>query len=396
VGAASGVAVLAAGRLISRDDVAETMRALWRPLITITSVMVMTACARHVGIFSLLAEIVEPTTRGPVRRAFRVVFVLAALTASLLSNDAAILVLTPTVITLLRTVYPKRHPKFTLAFSFAVFYAAGVAPLVTGNPMNVVVADHAGIGFNAYAVRMIPVSVVGWVIAYFVLAREFAAELDDQAPALGAWPTERARLGPDGVLVLLAMIAVLLAYPVISYLDGPLWAVAATGAGLASATAISVARSRSAAVRAIAGDVSWELLPLLAAVLLLATGLANAGVVDVLASLYRDGPAPLPTVGLVSAVGAAAINNHPMAMLGTLAVERAGGGTYLTLAGLIGGDLGPRLLPMGSLAGLMWMSMLRRHGIDLSVRRFVKVGFRVTVPCLAASLLLLWLIQQLT
>jgi arsenical pump membrane protein len=395
-GAAAGAAVLAAGGLIGSDDVATTAAVLWRPAVTITAVMLMTAGARQVGLFSWFAELVEPTTRGPVRRAFARVFALSALVASLLSNDAAILVLTPTVIALLRTVYPRRHGKFTLAFSFAVFYAAGVAPVVTANPMNVVVASHADIGFNAYALRMIPVAVLCWLVSYWLLAREFAAELGDEAPAIGEWPAQRARLGRGGAALLVAMGAVMIAYPVISFFDGPLWAVAAAGASIGCVAALAAAPSgrRGATARALRDDVSWELLPLLAAVLLVASGLARAGVVDALAQLYQRGGLALPTVGAVSALGAAAINNHPMAMLGTLAAERAGGDPYLTLAGLIGGDLGPRLLPMGSLAGLMWMAMLRRHAVELSVWRFIAVGARVTAPCLVATLGALWLMQR--
>ena len=44
-----------------------------------------------------------------------------------------------------------------LPFSFAVFVAAGVAPLPTGNPMNLVLSQRAGIGFNDYALTIIPV-----------------------------------------------------------------------------------------------------------------------------------------------------------------------------------------------------------------------------------------------
>jgi hypothetical protein len=53
------------------------------------------------------------------------------------------------------------------------------------------------------------------------------------------------------------------------------------------------------------------------------------------------------------------------------------------------GDLGPRLLPMGSLAALLWLDLLRRHGVHISTSKFILVGFPVTVPSLALSLLLL-------
>jgi arsenical pump membrane protein len=59
------------------------------------------------------------------------------------------------------------------------------------------------------------------------------------------------------------------------------------------------------------------------------------------------------------------------------------------LAALIGGDLGPRLLPMGSLAGLLWFASLRRLDVEVSVLRFITIGATVTIPALALSLGLL-------
>jgi arsenical pump membrane protein len=81
-----------------------------------------------------------------------------------------------------------------------------------------------------------------------------------------------------------------------------------------------------------------------------------------------------------------------MAMLNALAVTALpGDATWRTLAALIGGDLGPRLLPMGSLAGLLWMDVTRRMGVEISARQFIRVGAMVAVPSLAASLATLWL-----
>jgi arsenical pump membrane protein len=62
------------------------------------------------------------------------------------------------------------------------------------------------------------------------------------------------------------------------------------------------------------------------------------------------------------------------------------------LAALVGGDIGPRLLPIGSLAGLLWIDLLRRSGIQVGVMRFVRVGMLVLLPTLVVSLVLLWLI----
>jgi len=67
-------------------------------------------------------------------------------------------------------------------------------------------------------------------------------------------------------------------------------------------------------------------------------------------------------------------------------------GSRPLLAALVGGDIGPRLLPIGSLAGLLWMDLLRRSGVEISIGKFVKLGTLVLLPTLTISLVLLWLL----
>lgn len=388
VGALVGVAVAVATGAAAYADIEHALDDLWRPMLGIVGIMTTTACAAELGIFTRLAAWIEPRTRGPVRHAFRFVFIIAALTAALLSNDAAILLLTPVVIELLRTVYPKRNPKFLVPFAFCAFVAAGVAPLPTGNPMNLVVAYRAGINFNTYALHMIPVAIVGWVVAYLMLAWWYRGVLSDEAPALGPAPSVLPLSGHAKV-VLMTTGASIVSYPILAAFGSPIWPIAATAALICLATALH----RGTAGSRIAAGISWELVPFLFGVLVLATALARAGVTEKLAELYAATPAPLATVGAVAAAGSALIDNHPMALLHSLAL--AGAPDDLVFAALVGGDLGPRLLPIGSLAGLLWMHQLRRQAVTVPLRTFVTVGFVVTIPSLIASLMTLWLVTRL-
>ena len=384
-GALLGLGIALAGGVATRLDVAHALGDLWRPMISIVGIMATTSCAAELGIFTRLAAWIEPRTRGPVKHAFRLVFALAALTAAVLSNDAAILLLTPVVIELLRAVYPRRNPKFLLPFAFAAFVAAGVAPLPTGNPMNLVVAYRAGIDVNTYAIHMIPVALAGWLVAYAMLAWCYRGVLADEAPALGAAPPTIA-LGGHAKLVLVATGASIVSYPILAAFGLPIWPVALP----AALVCVGAAVHGRVAPRRIAAGVSWELLPFLFGVLVLATALARVGVTDSLRELYARTPYPLATVGGVAAVGSALIDNHPMALLHSLALADAP--NRLVFAALVGGDLGPRLLPIGSLAGLLWSHQLRQSGVVVPLGTFIRVGFVVTVPSLVASMIVLWLV----
>jgi len=354
--------------------------------------MTTTSVAHRMGIFDRVARSIEIRTRGAVPHAFLTVFVISMLTAAVFNNDAAILLLTPIVAPLIRHLYPKR-PYLVLPFSFAVFIAAGVAPFSTSNPMNLVVAERAGIGFNGYAARMIPVSLIAAFVSYRMARIAFRDKLEDDIPARGA---ERGSLAPmqdESKGVLAVVLGLLLAYPVVSFFNGPVWAVAVAGAVF---TILLGFKQRALRPGDLVDGVAWDVLAFLFFIFALAMGLRNQGLVDQLVRVYSVAHGnrfqEISVVGGVSALGSAVLNNHPMAALNALAVGSVPGDPHWrTLAALVGGDLGPRLLPIGSLAGLLWLEMLRRLEIEVGVKDFIRVGFLTTIPALVASLFTLWI-----
>jgi arsenical pump membrane protein len=49
---------------------------------------------------------------------------------------------------------------------------------------------------------------------------------------------------------------------------------------------------------------------------------------------------------------------------------------------------------MGSLAGLLWMELTRRAGLEVNTWDFIRVGVITTVPALVASLSVLWALSM--
>ena len=216
---AFGVAVLMAGRVVSPADLASGLEVLWRPFLTIISIMFSTASAQRLGILNFFARLFEPHSDQSTAFVFRSVFIFSAITSAVLNNDAAVLLLTPLIVGLIRRCYPDRQ-ELILPFAFAVFSAAGVAPLVISNPMNLIVAEYAGIGFNEYAARMIPIAVVGWLTTYAVLRLIFRSELHTASGKsdLGIPPPILSRPAKQFLGV---MIVALGCFPALSYAGGP-------------------------------------------------------------------------------------------------------------------------------------------------------------------------------
>jgi arsenical pump membrane protein len=309
---------------------------------------------------------------------------LALVTPSLLNNDSAILILTPMVVALTRRLYPG-NARATLAFAFAVFLAPGVAPFIVSNPMNMIVAEFAGLHFNTYAAVMVPISLAGAALTYVILRAVFRGVLRDTKPAAAPLTTIHRHRGERPAVILL--VVVFCAYPVVAAIGGQIWFV--TFGGALAALVLSQTHG-IAPIRKVASHVSLDILVFLWGIFLVVQGLRSVGVVDVLARIY-DGSPHLATIGVTSAVGSALVDNHPMSILNMMAIHNTHGSRPL-LAALIGGDIGPRLLPIGSLAGLLWMDLLRRQGVEINLGKFVRIGTLVLLPTLALSLAMLaWL-----
>jgi len=381
--AAMAVAVLWAAGILDASDLLRTGSILWRAIVTIASIMVLSAAAQRLGVLDWLADLTE---RGVGRSAIALyarIYLLAMASAAVLNNDTTILLMTPLVIGLVRRRYPGR-PDLVLPFVFAVFMAAGVAPFMVSNPMNMVVASAVGIGFNDYALAMVPVAVVSWLVSFLMLCILFAGQLAGAPdPARRARRRERPTGGQVQILALLLLV--LSAYPLVAAVDGPVWLVALLGA---STAAYLLWRQQGISPGPLLREgVAWETLAFLVGVFLLGVAMEHVGVVGRLARLY-DG-AGVFEIGGIAAVASSFMNNHPTAILNALALGGEHADKLDILAALVGGDLGPRLLPTGSLAGLLWISLLRVHGVPITTLQFARVGVVVMVPSLLAALAVL-------
>jgi arsenical pump membrane protein len=91
------------------------------------------------------------------------------------------------------------------------------------------------------------------------------------------------------------------------------------------------------------------------------------------------------TVGLVSALASNLLNNIPMSVLFETIVS---GTSRLSIYGaVVGSNIGAFITPVGALAGIMWMTILKRFNVNLSFAKFIRYGVIISMPALAAALL---------
>ncbi|HLS00385.1 MAG TPA: ArsB/NhaD family transporter, partial [Beutenbergiaceae bacterium] len=197
------------------------------------------------------------------------------------------------------------------------------------------------------------------------------------------------------------MLVVLVAgYFLADPLGVPVSAVALAAGGVLAVVAArptTRAGGRIAVGKVIAGG-PWQVVIFSLGMYLVVYGLRNQGLTDHLGSLFaafadHGTVAASAGTGVVVAGLSSLMNNLPTTLIAALGVEAAGAGAamqeLMALAAVIGADLGPKITPIGSLATLLWLDVLRRRGMDIGWGTYFKVGIVLTLPVLLITLLAL-------
>ena len=388
-----GATLTVVAGLLSPLEAWEVLEFLARPVLTIVSLMIITIVASQAGFFRILAWRLAKSAGGNTRSLFARLFFAGTITGTLFTNDAAVLIFTPMVYQLVQEI---QEPTWTdanrMPFYFAVLYVANlVGALVISNPINIIVADWFGIGFVEYAFWMVIPAFVSMIVTYFGLVLFFRRSI----PATYRVPTSiepssqgrKLRVVTAGVL-----IATLTGFFSEPWSGIPTAYVAGTGALLLLAIHHFFGAKRTGSVVA---EVGWDAVIFVVGIFIVANGLRAVGLTDsigvlLLAAAEVGQGAGNFAAGLIAAASSAVMNNHPTAgimalSIGDLPVDsvtRQG----MAFAALIGGDLGPKMLPIGSLAALLWFRILRSRGVEISYWQYVKLGVPVTLAAVVLSL----------
>jgi arsenical pump membrane protein len=139
------------------------------------------------------------------------------------------------------------------------------------------------------------------------------------------------------------------------------------------------------------GEVSWGIIPLVAGLFVLIEALDTSGAVGALSEILRR---QVHHSGILATAGAGILvgfvcnimNNLPAGLVAGTAVHAAGVPATVASAILVGVDLGPNLSVTGSLATILWLTALRREGIQVRARDFLQLGILIMPPALVCAL----------
>ena len=358
-------------------------------LVLFLSMTLLSVFLDATGFFSLLAAAVLRRAKFSQLRLFCYLYLIVSVLTVFTSNDVVVLTFTPFICYFAANANIRPMPYLLCSFVAANTWSMA---LLIGNPTNMYLA--ANVDFIGYLKVMWLPTLFAGIVSFSMLLLLFHKSLTK--PIEQGYPQYSVQ---DPILLVIGVIhlAVCIVLLVLSaYIALPMWGIA-LGALLSLMLTVSIyllARKRRLDILlATFRRAPFETVPFVLSMFVLVLTLTKFGVTTYIANLLSAG-SPVLTYGSASFLTANVINNIPMSVLFSAVVNSlpAAIKDAALYAAVIGSNIGAYCTPLGALAGIMFKSLLRAHGILLSFNQFVKYGIAVAVPTIIAALLGLLLV----
>jgi arsenical pump membrane protein len=382
--------------LVSLSQTESILLEIQDALVLLVGMMALSAIAEKAGFFEWAASLTARAGRGSILKLYGFVFLVGTLITATLSLDATAIVLTPILYGMV--VRLRLSP---LPFMFACVYTANTASLFLpiSNLTNLLAYDTFDLSFVRFALIMLIPATLAVLANALVLAWLFRKDL------WGSYPQKISIFIPeDRTFFRVAVGAV--AGVLMAFFLAPLFGIPIGLLALAvGAVVVIVARLRGwMSLREVAGEISWSIIFLVVGLFLVVQGVENVGLAQAVREAFAvaapgDDFLQILGVSAGSALGSNLINNVPMVVLALRAAEplvySGPLGHSAVYAVILGTNVGPNLTTVGSLATLIWLSITRAKGMDITAKDYLKIGIVSTPVVLLAAVVGLWISLRL-
>lgn len=404
--------VLIAG-IVPLSDIKNIFQIVSGASLTILSTIIMSIVLDSIGFFKWIASNIIIRSKGSGTRLFFYIILLCFFMTMFFNNDGSILITTPIIIHIMLLLKMKPKQAFPYFISGALIATAASAPIAVSNISNLIALEIVGLSLNSYIKMMFVPSLAGIALITLLLYVYFRRDIPQKTPVFQLkWNQSSNNMNLDHPLKLTEtseevdwwLFKVCLLVVVITrasfFLLSP-FGVSIEWIGLSGATLLILIRwfRRKDGVKDIFKKTPWHILLFAFNMYVLVYGLKNIGlnewiILQLKGIVTENHLYASLAMGVFLTVLSNIMNNLPAVMIGTLSITEMGlehqTMQIAYLANVIGSDIGALLTPIGTLATLIWMFLLKKHNIHISWGQYIKVTFIIIPVGLIASLIFLY------
>lgn len=360
------------------------------------SMSILSIALDEVGFFQMCAYIATRKVKKSQFALFISISIVVSVLTIFTSNDIIILTFTPFI------CYFSKHTKINpIPYLVAEFIFANTWSMlfVIGNPTNIFLASSFDISFIEYFRIMALPTLVGGGVATLLLLLIFRRSL--QQPFSCPNEIEHQKLNSFMTIVCFIHLLVCTILLVISaYIDIEMWIIA-----LISALSLTVIMSFICIIKKdkwiikVYKRAPWSLIPFVLSMYVIVLALDKGGMIQsishILDTICQTKGLTVYVYGFTSYLFCNILNNIPMSVLFENIIFSSNQ-IFLResiYSAIISSNIGAYFTPLGALAGIMWMSILRNAQVKFGFLQFIKYGAIISFTVLVVALsVLLWII----
>ena len=335
------------------------------------------------GFFSYLAEHFARRFKKNRFSLFLCLYLLISVLTIFTSNDIIILTFTPFL-----CYFCKRCKISPLPYLIREFVAANTwsSLLIIGNPTNIYLASYENISFFTYVEKRSLPTIVGGLVSLVRLLILFHKKLKD--PLLYQEDSDPVKLKKfPTIIVLIHLCGATILLSISSFFNWLRWLIALCFA--LSLLLFSLIYSLVAKENHIVPTlkrIPYNLIPFVLSRFILVLAINETGVsLHISQGLQSTGQ--VFSYGLSGLLTANLINNIPMAVFYSTLLTKAE--TNAIYASIIASNVAAFFTPIGALAGLRWMNLLKKQDIKRNYLTFIRYCAPICIPTLLSRLSLL-------
>ncbi|VVB62308.1 Arsenical pump membrane protein [uncultured archaeon] len=370
-------------------------------LVLFLSMVFMSIFLDITGFFEYCARVALKYASGDGRRLYFSVYLAVSFLTIFTSNDIIILTFTPFIYYFSKNAGIDPKP-----YLIAEFFAANTwsMMLYIGNPTNIFLAAAFHLRFDEYSRWMLLPSLIAGVLNMTLLYLIFRKSINKPLKYVETInPREAITDNTSTILGLFILGTCIVCLAIAPYFGIDIWIIS-LGFGLALLVIlllrdsfVAVAKERINKKHFTVGPtlkkMPISIIPFILSLFIMVEALRIYGITKEIGIFFNNlcGASTTATTfvyGISSAFVANVLNNIPMTVAYVPITAGASQTNLLpaVLATTIGSNLGANITPIGALAGIMWMSILRDKEVKLGFKEFVKYGLLVTPLTLLACL----------
>lgn len=351
-------------------------------LVLFLSISFLSIVLDEAGFFQRCALYTTRVTKGSQKKLFLSIAIIVSILTIFTSNDIVILTFTPFI------CYFSKHAKINpIPYLVGEFIFANTwsMMLIIGNPTNIYLAQSYNIAFFSYfSVMVIPTIVVG-VMAFLLLMLIFRKPLSIplESDSIEILPTGINKFVTIIGLIHLGLCTILLA--IASYIQIEMWLIAMIFAlSLIVILLIYLIKEQDFILLHAIKRLPWSLIPFIICMFIIVLSLESQGVIVEISNLFdKFATNKVSTTygyGFTAFIACNILNNIPMSVMFERIIYNSNQlfinqSIYATI---MASNLGSYLTPIGALAGIMWMDVLKKANVKFKFFDFVKYGILIS------------------